>query len=147
MRIRDPITEAEEPYNLVPLTDMVFNLLIFFMAATTFAQVEKELGVQLPQETSSAGMSAVPQQLVINIDEQGRPIVARRPYDLNGLGELLRGVVAKNPRATVVIRADERGLVKGFAQVLDACKRAGVPEAKIGYVSAAAAAAPAPPGR
>ena len=136
MRIRDPINEAEEPFNLVPLTDMVFNLLIFFMAATTFAQVEKELGVQLPKASSAAGMAAIPQQLVINIDEQGRPIIARRAYDLKGLGELLQGVVAKNPKATVVIRADERGLVKGFAQVLDACKRAGVPEAKIGYMSA-----------
>src|SRR6266516_7746674 len=31
VRIRDAVIE-EEPYNLVPLTDMVFNLLIFFMA-------------------------------------------------------------------------------------------------------------------
>ena len=141
MRIHDPLTEAEEPYNLVPLTDMVFNLLIFFMAATTFAQVEKDLGVRLPKAASFASLSAVPQQLVINVDAEGRPTVARRAYDLPGLGDLLRGVVAKNPRATVVIRADERGLVKGFAQVLDACKRAGVPEAKIGYLSAA----PSPP--
>jgi biopolymer transport protein ExbD len=139
MRIRDPFQEAEEPFNLVPLTDMVFNLLIFFMAATTFARVEKEVGVRLPKAASFAGMSAVPQQLVINIDAQGRPVVARKPYDLSGLGDLLRGVVAKNPRATVVIRADERGLVKGFAQVLDACKRAGVDEARIVYTSAASA--------
>ena len=138
MRIRDPIQEAEEPFNLVPLTDMVFNLLIFFMAATTFAQVEREMGVRLPKAASFAGMSAVPQQLVINIDQQGRPIVARRAYDLASLGDLLRGVAAKNPRATVVIRADERGLVKGFAQVLDACKRAGVDEARIVYTSAPA---------
>jgi len=138
MRIHDPITEAEEPFNLIPLTDMVFNLLIFFMAATTFAQVERELGVKLPRATSFASLSAAPQQLVINITDQGEPIVAKKKYDLKGLSELLAAIVAKNPQASVIIRADERGLVKGFAQVLDVCKRAGVNEAKIGYMSGSA---------
>ena len=43
MRIKDPLTEAEEPYNLVPLTDMVFNLLIFFMVVTQFEKSERDL--------------------------------------------------------------------------------------------------------
>ena len=135
MRIHDPINEAEEPFNLIPLTDMVFNLLIFFMAATTFAQVEREMGVKLPRATSFASMSAAPQQLVINITDQGEPIVAKKKYDMKGLSELLTAVVQKNPQASVIIRADERGLVKGFAQVLDVCKRSGINEAKIGYMS------------
>ena len=138
MRIHDPISEADEPFNLIPLTDMVFNLLIFFMAATTFAQVEREMGVKLPRATSFASMSAAPQQLVINITDAGEPIVAKKKYDLVGLAELLKSVVEKNPNASVIIRADERGLVKGFAQVLDVCKRSGVNEAKIGYMSGTA---------
>ncbi len=137
MRIRDPIGEAEEPFNLIPLTDMVFNLLIFFMAATTFAQVEREMGVKLPRATSFSSMSAAPQQLVININDQGQAIVAKKPYDNKALAELIRAIVAKNPQASVVIRADERGLVKGFAQVLDVCKQSGINEAKIGYMAGA----------
>ncbi|QOV88338.1 ExbD/TolR family protein [Humisphaera borealis] len=140
MRIHDPISEADEPFNLIPLTDMVFNLLIFFMAATTFAQVEREMGVKLPRATSFASMSAAPQQLVINITDAGEPIVAKKKYDLVGLAQLLKSVVEKNPNASVIIRADERGLVKGFAQVLDVCKRSGVNEAKIGYMSGAGSA-------
>ena len=140
MRIHDPISEADEPFNLIPLTDMVFNLLIFFMAATTFAQVEREMGVKLPRATSFASMSAAPQQLVINITDAGEPIVAKKKYDLVGLAQLLKTVVEKNPNAGVIIRADERGLVKGFAQVLDVCKRSGVNEAKIGYMSGAGSA-------
>ncbi len=138
MRIHDPISEADEPFNLIPLTDMVFNLLIFFMAATTVAQVEREMGVKLPRATSFASMSAAPQQLVINITDAGEPIVAKKKYDLVGLAGLLKSVVEKNPNASVIIRADERGLVKGFAQVLDVCKRSGVNEAKIGYMSGTA---------
>jgi biopolymer transport protein ExbD len=135
MRIKDPLTEAEEPYNLVPLTDMVFNLLIFFMAATTFAQVEKELGVQLPRSSAFTTLSAAPTQLVININQDGKPIVQHRDYDLKGLSELVSATVKRNPDASVLIRADERGYVKGFAAVARICKLAGVREAKIGYMS------------
>ena len=69
MRIRDIQAEMEEPYNLIPLTDMVFNLLIFFMAATSFTQLEKEMGVQLPKTAPFQTMSAPPKQLIINIKE------------------------------------------------------------------------------
>ena len=81
MRIHDPNTEGEEPFNLVPLTDMVFNLLIFFMCATTFAQIEKDLSVQLPQASSSfKPLSAAPEQLIINVKEDGSATVSVVAY-------------------------------------------------------------------
>jgi biopolymer transport protein ExbD len=136
MRIRDPMQEAEEPFNLVPLTDMVFNLLIFFMAATTFAQVEKELGIRLPRTASGAmAASALPQQVIININAEGKPIVAKKEYDLKSLTDFLRGVLGKNPQTTVIIRADKRAVVEHFASVADACKAAGVQELKLSYVT------------
>jgi biopolymer transport protein ExbD len=135
MRIKDPIAEAEEPYNLIPLTDMVFNLLIFFMAATTFAQVERELGMQLPRAKSFATLSAAPSQLVINIDDKGTPVVMKKEYDQRGLTELIAARVKANPESIVLVRADERGLVRGFAAVADACRTAGVKEVKFGYLS------------
>src|SRR5947209_15021649 len=106
MRIKDPLSEPEEPFNLVPLTDMVFNLLIFFMAATTFAQVEKEIGIRLPKASSFQTLSAPPQQMVINIDEQGKPIVNHKTYDLASLGEQLAAMIKRNKDSSVIIRAD-----------------------------------------
>ena len=135
MRIRDPIHEAEEPFNLIPLTDMVFNLLIFFMAATTFAQVEREMGLSLPTASTFASLSAVPQQLVINLDDKGNPIVSHKEFSMDGLGGLVSQVVAKNADAKVIIRADRRGEREPFFRVLDICKRAGVKQANISFVS------------
>jgi biopolymer transport protein ExbD len=97
MRIRDPHTEQEEGYNLVPLTDMVFNLLIFFMCATTFAQVEKELSVQLPHTTASfKPLSAPPTQVIINVKEDGATVVSGKTYDRPALSELLAGSLKKD---------------------------------------------------
>lgn len=134
MRIRDPWAEQEEPYNLVPLTDMVFNLLIFFMAATTFAQIEKDMQVRLPRTGQVQALSAPPQQLVINIKEDGAMVVSGRAYDVQAVSEMLRRVAKENPNRNVLIRADERSIHRYFAAVVRMCREAGINEVKIGYL-------------
>ena len=135
MRIHDPHTEAEEPYNLVPLTDMVFNLLIFFMCATTFVQIEKDLKVQLPKASSSfVPISAPPRQLIINIEQDGTTKVADKTYDTTALAGLVASAVKANADQTVIIRADERSIMKYFAGVASLCKLSGISEVKIGFL-------------
>jgi biopolymer transport protein ExbD len=134
MRIRDPMHEPEEPYNLVPLTDMVFNLLIFFMAATTFAQVEKEMGIELPRTSALTPLSAPPKQLIINIRQDGAPIVSGKTYTVDGLTPLIVSLVKNDPDGAVIIRTDERTVMRHFADVTRLCKQLGVREAKIVYL-------------
>ncbi len=133
MRIRDPQIE-EEPYNLVPLTDMVFNLLIFFMAATTFTQIERDTAVKLPNTSQARALSAPPQQFIVNIKEDGSLIVNGRTYEAAALSQLLAEVAQKDPGRNVLIRADERSTFRHFAGVVDLCRRVGIAEAKIGYL-------------
>ena len=136
MRIKDPFHEAEEPYNLVPLTDMVFNLLIFFMAATTFAQVEKQLGIDLARASAQGRtLSAAPRQLTINVDERGQPVVLQKPLTLAALSDEVKARAGRTPGLTVIIRADRRGRVEGLDAVLDVCKRAGVNKVEISYLT------------
>ena len=134
MLIKDTETEQEEPLNMTPLIDMVFLLLIFFLVATTFRQEERELGVQLPNLSSNAPLSAVPTQLVINIHEDGRLIVSGSTYGDTELEELLTQVATRDPSREVLIRADERSMHRYFANVASICRRAGVDEVKIGYI-------------
>ena len=134
MRVRDPIHDQEEPYNQVPLTDMVFNLLIFFMAATTFAQVEKELGIELPHVSTLTPLSAPPKQLIINIEQDGTTVVAGKKYLPAELAPLIAAMVKKDPEGAVIIRADQRTVMRHFADVTRICKQQGVQEAKIVYL-------------
>ena len=141
MRIRDPFSDGEEPYNLVPLTDMVFNLLIFFMCATTFVQVEKEMALQLPKasSTKSLGNPAVPEQLVLNIRQDGSTVISGKVYphaDEAALAGRIAEAVRKQTNLSVVIRADKRSMVEYFADVARICTQAGVREVKLTYVAA-----------
>jgi biopolymer transport protein ExbD len=118
----------------MPLIDMVFLLLIFFLVATTFAQEEREINIQLPDASLSQPISAPPQQVIINILADGTTKVGGRAYDRPQLRELLTRVVTNEPEREVLIRADERSIHKYFADVASLCRRVGINEVKIGYI-------------
>jgi biopolymer transport protein ExbD len=135
MRIRDPVADNEEPYNLVPLTDMVFNLLIFFMCATTFAQVEKDLRVKLPEARPSfRPLSAPPQQLIVNVRADGSVVVSGRTCETSALAERVKEAVGRDADISVILRADERATIRHFAAVAAICRSAGVKEARLSYL-------------
>ena len=133
MRIRDPESDIEEPINLLNLIDTLFFLLMFFLIATRFKEEERAVGIQLPQLASSQPLSAVPQQLIINIREDGTMLVANKNYNPDELLDLLTKNAASGNR-DVLIRADERSFHRYFAKVAGLCRKAGIPEVKIGYL-------------
>src|SRR6185503_16018250 len=133
MRIRDPESDAEEPINLLNLIDTLFFLLMFFLIATRFKEEERTVGIQLPQLASSQPLSAQPQQIIINIRDDGTTLVAGKTYNETELLDLLAQSAAAGNR-DVLIRADERSLHRYFANVAGLCRKAGIPEVKIGYL-------------
>ncbi len=134
MRIRNPEDEGHTPINLMPLIDMVFLLLIFFLVATSFAQEERDQRVKLPITSSPKPLSAPPRQVIINILADGTTKVGARVYDRDKLTNLLSRVARNEPDRMVLIRADERSIHKYFAGVASLCKKVGINEVKIGYI-------------
>ena len=134
MRIRNDETEQGTPINLMPLIDMVFLLLIFFLVATSFAQEERDQRVKLPVTSSPKPLSAPQRQVVINILHDGTTKVGGRIYDRDQLERLLGRVARDEPDRMVLVRADERSLHKYFAGVASLCKHVGINELKVGYI-------------
>ena len=133
MRIRDPESDQEEPINLLNLIDTLFFLLMFFLIATRFKEEERTVGIQLPQLASSQPLSALPQQVIINIRDDGTTLVASKTYTPDELADLLSQSAAAGNR-DVLIRADERSIHRYFANVAGIVRKAGIPEVKIGYL-------------
>ena len=134
MRIRHE-SESEAPPNLMPLIDMVFLLLIFFLVATTFSQEERDLDVQLPSTATAQPLSAPPQQLIINILQDGTMKVSGRTLNLQQLSDMLHRVARDEPNRTVLIRADERSLHRYFARAANLCRQSGINPLNIGYLA------------
>jgi biopolymer transport protein ExbD len=134
MRIRDNTTEDEQPLNMASMMDIVFNLLIFFLVATTMAQEEREINVKLPSTAKFTTMSAPPQQVIVNIMQDGSKVVQNKKYDEPMLQALLTDWAKSRPDGNVLIRADEQSFHKHFAAVARVCKQAGVTDLRIGYL-------------
>jgi biopolymer transport protein ExbD len=105
---------------------MVFLLLIFFLVATKFADIERDVRVKPPSSRHARPITAEPQELIVNITHDGRLLVAGRELTPEGLDGLLAKTVAENPRQVVVVRGDKGSILQYAVNVLDLCEKRGV---------------------
>jgi biopolymer transport protein ExbD len=125
MRLDDDDTDAGEVLNLTPMIDVVFLLLIFFLAATTFAREEVELDLRLPQAKSGKAGSGE-QQLVVNVFADGKLTVDGREVTLAALQQKLQAAVQRNAEQAVLVRGDQESRFGTGLAVLDVCRLAKV---------------------
>lgn len=125
MRLDDDDVDAGEVINLTPMIDVVFLLLIFFLAATTFAREEVELDLRLPQAKSGKAGSG-DQQLVVNVFADGKLTVDGREVTLAALQQKLQAAVQRNAEQAVLVRGDEQSRFGTGLAVLDVCRLAKV---------------------
>lgn len=111
-------------FNLTPMIDVTFQLLIFFLVATRFAEEEREMNVQLPTASEAQPLTSRPRELLINIDDQGRYFVSGQPLTLDQLDPLLRQASVNNPaRQSVVLRADRRCRWQSVVAAMNLCQK------------------------
>jgi len=123
--------------SLTPLIDIVFLLLIFFLVATKFEEEEREMQVVLPQSAEAMPIVARPSELFVNVDQEGRFLVAGRHVDEDELLRVFQQAWADNPgRQTVVIRADERCVWKHVVAVMDLCNKANIRDYRVAAAGA-----------
>ncbi len=128
MIIQTSEPELSTSIEMTPIIDMVFLLLIFFLVATTFHQTEREMQIALPVASSSAPISAVLKELIVNVDVDGRIIVAGRTVEAEELRSMVTQAVTVNPEQKVTVRGDRRTAYANIVVVLDICKGAGIDE-------------------
>ena len=128
MIIKTDQKSDELTIEMTPMIDMVFLLLIFFLVATTFQQVEHEMQIALPHASASGPISANLRELVINVDHEGGIHVGGRLVDVDALQTIITDAVATNPEQKVAVRGDRETAYANIVRVLDACKTGGVQE-------------------
>jgi biopolymer transport protein ExbD len=110
--------------NLTPMIDVVFQLLLFFLVASRFADEERQMKFPLPEASEARPLTAREHEYVINIDREGQYFVSGRSYSLGALQTALRQAAANNPRQAVIIRADKRVALDHVVGAGNACSRA-----------------------
>jgi len=125
MRLEDDGDDGIGGINLMPLVDVVFLLLIFFLAATTFANEEVELDLRLP-EAKSGEAGKRDQQLIINVAEDGTLTMGGRAVTFEALRQKLQAAIARDRDQAVLVRGDKQAQFGVGLKVLDMCRLAKV---------------------
>ena len=108
---------------VVPLIDILLVNLCFFMAMFLYFNFEQQLGISVPQSTTSRESQPLSEEIVINVQKDGRVVVNQKTLSLADLGALLQRTSELNPGQAVVLRADQKTYHEVVVHVLDVCAK------------------------
>lgn len=115
-------------FDMAPLIDIVFQLLIFFMLSSSF--LNPALRLDLPKAVKQDKRE--PEQLMISIDKSGSIFLNTRKTSIEALKELLRTEFGNQPsKKAVHLRGDKEMPYKFFVQVMDIARQAGAQQINI----------------
>ena len=109
---------------VVPLIDILLVNLCFFMAMFLYFNFEQQLGISVPQSTTSKESQPLSEEIVINVQKDGQVVVNQKMMSLQDLGALLQRTSELNPGQAVVLRADQKTYHEVVVHVLDVCAKA-----------------------
>jgi len=122
----------EEPsLNLTSMIDVLFLLIIFFMAATKFTEMERKIGLKVPEVSEAGTLSDAPQPKVINVFPDGEVTLGAKTVTLEELTKQLVAARSQYKDLGVLIRGDKSATHGKMTEVYNACKRAGIGELAI----------------
>ena len=108
------------------MIDIVFLLIIFFMVGTKFTELERKIGLKVPEVVDRGALTTAPQRRIINVYRDGTITLDKTPVSLEQLTTQLADAQSQYSDLGVLIRGDARGEFQLVASVLNACKQAGV---------------------
>lgn len=117
----------DEGINLTPLLDIIFNLVFFFLLATTLRQHEAALNVDLPEAGETA--QTQPQDadtIIVNVTRANVIIVNNRVMSPEELADHLRERAEAKPGLSLIVRGDSESNYQTMVRVMEAGSAAGI---------------------
>ena len=110
-------------FDLTPLIDVVFQLLIFFMVTTTFVNLENRVEVNLPSGDFAAAEPS--ENIIVSVTENNIIYLNGKLIDPLKLTENVAAELKKEPQKIVVLEADKNVLHGKVIRVMDLLKKGG----------------------
>lgn len=123
MRRRISFQDEDSNFDMTPMLDVVFIMLIFFIVTSSFV---KESGIDVNRPVASTATVKEQGNILIAISSKNDIWIDKRKIDVRAVRANVERLHAENPQGAVVIQADE-GSVNGIlVKVLDQVRLAGV---------------------
>ena len=117
-------TGKKPVFMIIPMIDIIFFLLVFFMMNSLQTVAQKALSVQLPQAQSASAPAQMP--IIMTLDEEGHITIDNKPVSITESATIMKQHMQENANAAVVLQADKRTAHGQVVAVMDMLKTSGV---------------------
>lgn len=124
MKLRNLRIERQPKFMIIPMIDIIFFLLIFFMMSSLSMLEQATMPVALPQSTS--GQKGLAKHVAVTLTANGSIFLGQEEIPADLIDKRLRIELADKPDATFVLRADKEIPYGAVIAVMDLLKNAGV---------------------
>jgi biopolymer transport protein ExbD len=114
--------------NIVPMIDVIFAILTFFIMSTLFLTRQEGLPVNLPK-AATAQQAQIPTKITVTVESSGQVSLNKKPINVDALTEQIRTLMGTNPESVVVINADAKVEHGSIVTVMDKVRQ--VPGARL----------------
>ena len=112
--------------NLIPMIDVMLQLLIFFMLGTKFIEMERNIELEVPRVVTAAPLSDAPESKIVNVYRDGAITLDGKTVSLDELQLHLVSVRRQYGDLGILVRSDSQVVFQPVADVLNVCKQAGI---------------------
>lgn len=104
--------------NVVPLIDVLFSILTFFVLASIFLTRQQGLPLDLPR-AANATTSQMSEQVTLSVTKEGKFYLNKQQVALKDLGAAVKGQLDENPNRLIVIAGEKTAQYRYVVDVLD----------------------------
>ena len=117
-------TSAEEArIELLPLIDVIFCILTFFLLAALQVTGQQAINVDLPK--AKTGQTQMREMLIVSIDDFGQTYIDQLPVNYQQLDRVLKSFHKTNPAGLTVLYAPQNAKYAKVVEVLDKLREVG----------------------
>lgn len=131
-RFARPRKKRSPRIEIIPMVDVMFLLLVFYVLSSLAMSQNKGIAVALPA-ASTGQASAVPQMVVVTVDSQGQVFLLQDKVEVTDLGARVQELAEKRPgglealqKDGIVLNADQTSQMKQTVAVMDQLRQVGV---------------------
>ncbi|MDX2081976.1 MAG: biopolymer transporter ExbD [Terrimicrobiaceae bacterium] len=124
MRIRKK-QDDEVGFQLAPMIDMTFLLLVFFMVTTKISKEQVKVDIKLPTASNAVIPNDISDRDIISIDGQGNYFIGQRPANKKELTEHLKARFKNTPPLRLYVRADRNTPGRQIKELMKIASEAG----------------------
>lgn len=137
VNLHTPIEEAQ--VQLIPLIDVIFCILTFFILASLQFTRQQAINVDLPKANSATASSVVTSPggrdiLPVTIDAVNQLYVEKQPVEREQLTAILKRYLQQNPKGTVVLNASKSATYSSVIEMLELLRQVGGDRVSLGII-------------